>query len=102
MSKPKTLSDLFTQAAKRIEVGHNFFICEAIGSRKSFPSEVRARAKEIIKERLGGHLYYTEWVRANHPDVFEKSLKEETLCRDKRDGRIAWCLALAEEFKEVA
>jgi hypothetical protein len=102
MSKPKTLSDLFTQAAKRIEVGHNFFICEAIGSRKSFPSEVRARAKEIIKERLGGHLYYTEWVRANHPDLYRKSRMENTWTEDKKQGRIAWCLALAEEFKEAA
>lgn len=102
MSTPKTLSLLFAKAGKRIEKEQSAFICEAIEACKSFPSEMRGQAKEIIKERLGGHIYYTEWVREKHPDAFNRSWLQGTLIGDKRRGRIAWCLALAEEFKEAA
>ncbi len=100
--KPKTLSSLFALAAKRIESGRQLFICDAIGGCKTFPVDMRATAKEVIKERLHPHLYYTQWVRHNHSSAYSHSSVNGTFEKDKREGRIAWCMALAEEFKEVA
>jgi hypothetical protein len=98
--KPKTLSGLFLAAAKKLEKPHVSVICFAIEACKTYPVDMRATAKEIVKERLFPHLFYTQWVKANHREAFMKSLMEETIDQDKREGRIAWCHALAEEFKE--
>lgn len=99
-AKGKTLSRLFLAAAGKLRHRRYPAICDAIGACKTFPVELRATAKEVVKERLEPHLYYTRWVAANHPALYGKSFDENTLTKDKLEGRIAWCHALAEEFKD--
>lgn len=96
----KTLSGLFLAAAKRIEQGRGCFICDAIGVLKSYPRELRTQAKDIVKDRLGSYLSYTSWVRSHHLEIYRQSESNGTVWKDKREGRIAWCHALAEEFKD--
>lgn len=97
--KPKTMSGLFLAAAKKLEKPHISAICHAIEACKTYPVDMRATAKEVIKERLFPHLYYTQWVRFNHSSLYSHSAVRGTFEKDKREGRIAWCHALAEEFK---
>ena len=98
-SPSKTLSGLFLAAAKRVEQGKNVWLCSAV-EQSRYPLDLRIRAKVIITDRLDGHIFYTGWVRANHPHLHKKSILEDTLQNDMREGRIAWCHALAEEFKD--
>lgn len=103
-SHPKTLSGLFLAAASRIEKRKSLFICEAITScgTVGYPIHLRTQAKDIVKSRLGNSTFYSGWIRKNHPDLWAQASKELNAAVRLREGRVAWCRALAEEFKDTA
>lgn len=77
------------------------FICLALNqaaNRGLASHNLAEEARGIVMHRLGldpeGLTHtYTTWLQQYHPDVDVEAAKW--------DGRIAWCLALADEFKEV-
>lgn len=103
-SHPKTLSGLFLAAASRIEKRKSLFICDAITKcgAVGYPVHLRAQAKEIVKGRLGDSALYSGWIRKKHPDLWAQASREFNAAIRLREGRVAWCRALAEEFKDAA
>lgn len=101
-ARQKTPSGLFLAAAKKLEKQHVSVICHAIEACKTYPVDMRTTAKEIVRERLGRSLFYSGWIHSNHPDLWNKAMKEGNAAVMARQGRIAWCRALAEEFKGKA
>lgn len=100
MGKPKTLSGLFLNAARNIVNRRAWWICDAIEKSRSYPVELRTEAKAIVQGRLGKHNFYTQWVKENHPELFRDAELKLEVQKKACEGRIAWCRALAEEFKE--
>ena len=96
------LSKAFLAAADLIASGERTYICNAISWLFFYEGEISKtsflRAKRIIRARLAPQVFYDDWVFMNHPEIYWAT-PEHLRNAYAREGRIAWCKALAEEFK---
>jgi len=93
------LSDVFEQVKQDIINGRDIYICIILDKYKLREEHnfLIDKAKNIIEERLDGAYSYESWVKAHHPEVYERWSPEWLALR--KQSRINWLDSLIEEFK---
>lgn len=93
-----TLGQLYAAAADAIERDEVYCggICSVVKMQDA-PPELRTRACAIIMDRLDGAVFYPIWIHKHHPRLMDGLHWKESRVK-VREGRIAWCRSLAEEF----
>ena len=96
------LSKAFLAAAELIASGEHKYICNTIGWLFFYEGEISEStyryAKRIMRARLAPEAFYDDWVLMNHPEIYWAT-PEHLRDACAQAGRVAWCKALAEEFK---
>jgi hypothetical protein len=105
--KPARDSVILRAARKRLGNHQNDWLCSAIEKVGVGTPEQKRSLKRWIKHMLGRHLFYGSWVRANHPEIYERMNANRGHFREGRYAWISWMieqceLAEAREQKEAA
>lgn len=87
--------ELLEGARKRVAGHYAFPICGAItcvskDMKSDLARPVAVALSDWIADMLKGNLFYTEWVYANHYDLYNAAVKRGDFDACVRHGRLAW------------
>ena len=90
MNKPKAVA-LLKRARQLVKDNHHSMICFAIGraEREAVGNGQSHYLQEWIQSMLGPYDTYSEWVRHNHPRLYEGLTYEQRVEKAKQ-ARLAW------------
>mgnify|MGYP003431837027 CR=1 FL=1 len=87
-------STIFKRAGQLIARKEELFICFAINR-----VDPNTRLYLLVMNRLKGCESYGCWLRRYHPTLAKQADKDGNFHYKARAARVAWCNALAAEFK---